>query len=203
MVASADDSPTTPQDSQQDLAERGSNRSQRPDSHAFRAFIASDWAPPTPPEVTHAAVADHASRRRDAISAASPHERLIIPAGGLPVSSTGPQYRFRPHPAFAHLTGLGTDEAPDAVLVRHPQDDGSHEAVLYFRPLAGRDTEEFYADARYGEFWVGARPTLEELETRTGLRCAHIDQLHDAIAKDTPQTQLRIVREPDEELATV
>src|SRR5690625_1272456 len=203
MVASADDAPTTPQDSQQDLAERGSNRSQRPDSQAFREFIASDWAPRTLPEVTRAAVADHASRRREEISAAFPQERLTVPAGGLKVRSNDTDYRFRPHSAFAHLTGLGTDEEPDAVLVLHPQDDGGHEAVLYFRPLAGRDTEEFYADARYGEFWVGARPTLEELETRTGLRCAHIDQLHDAIAKDTPQTQLRIVREPDEELATV
>lgn len=209
MVASASDSPTQPQfetggdSSQQDLADRGANRSQRPDSQAFRDFIASDWAPRTPPEVTRDPVADHSARRREKIAASFPGERLIVPAGGLKVRSNDTDYRFRPHSAFAHLTGLGSDEEPDAVLVLHPEENGGHEAVLYFRPLAGRDTEEFYADARYGEFWVGARPTLEELETRTGLRCAHIDELDDAIAKDTPQIPLRIVREPDEALATI
>src|SRR5699024_10595334 len=132
MVASADDSPTTSQDSQQDLADRGSNRSQRPDSQAFREFIASDWAPRTPPQVTRSAVADHAHRRREKVSAAFPGERLIVPAGGLKVRSNDTDYRFRPHSAFAHLTGLGTDEEPDAVLVLHPQEEGGHEAVLYF-----------------------------------------------------------------------
>src|SRR5699024_10999772 len=194
---------TDANESDQPLSDRGSNRSQRPQSAAFREFISENWQPRSQELPPREAAADFTPARRDAVSAAFPGERLIVPAGGLKVRSNDTDYRFRPHSAFAHLTGLGTDEEPDAVLVLHPQDDGGHEAVLDFRPLAGRDTEEFYADARYGEFWVGARPTLEELETRTGLRCAHIDQLHDAIAKDTPQTQLRIVREPDEELATV
>src|SRR5690625_4801963 len=194
---------TDAKDSDQPLSDRGSNRSQRPQSAAFREFISEKWQPRSQALPPREAAADFTPARREAVSAAFPGERLIIPAGGLKVRSNDTDYRFRPHSAFAHLTGLGTDEEPDAVLVLHPQDDGGHEAVLYFRPLAGRDTEEFYADARYGEFWVGARPTLEELETRTGLRCAHIDQLDDAIAKDTPQTQLRIVREHDEELATV
>ena len=37
-------------------------------------------------------------------------------------------------------------------------DGGNHRATLYFRPLAGRDSEQFYADSRSGEFWIGARP---------------------------------------------
>src|SRR5699024_12488569 len=96
MVASADDSPTTPQDSQKDLAERGSNRSQRPDSQAFREFIASDWAPRTLPEVTCAAVADHASRRPAEISAAFPQAPLIVPACRLAVPLNDPAARIRP-----------------------------------------------------------------------------------------------------------
>lgn len=85
-------------------------------------------------------------------------------------------YRFRPHSAFAHMTGKGTDQEPDAVLVFHSLGaDGvarygssevegldyvlsskhvNHEAVLYFRPRASRQSEEFYADSRYGELWV-------------------------------------------------
>ena len=82
------------------------------------------------------------------------------------------------------------------MLVLHPVEDADgdgdaagdggsgHRAVLYFRPLAGRDTEEFYADSRYGEFWVGARPTLEELETLTGICHGPPRQLRDALAKD-------------------
>ncbi|WP_159622836.1 aminopeptidase P family protein [Ruania rhizosphaerae] len=182
----------------QQLADRGSNRSQRPSSDAFRTFIAADWAPRRPGSPSRAAVADHAQARRERLGDLFPGDRLVLPAGPLKVRSNDTDYRFRPHSAFAHLTGLGTDEEPDAVLVLHPELGGGHEAVLYFRPLAARDTEEFYADARYGEFWVGARPTLEELEARTGISCAHIDELGDALAKDAGQVRLRVVPEADE-----
>ncbi|UFU05575.1 aminopeptidase P family protein [Ruania halotolerans] len=194
MVSSADESVSE----QQPLADRGSNRSHRPNSDAFRTFIASAWAPRDEPKVARARVADHARWRRDQIAERFPGNRLVVPAGPLKVRSNDTDYRFRPHSAFAHLTGLGTDEEPDAVLVLHPEAGGGYEAVLYFRPLASRDTEEFYADARYGEFWVGARPTLDELETRTGIRCAHIDELPDALAKDAGHVAMRVVREADE-----
>ena len=48
----------------------------------------------------------------------------------------------------------------------------SHDATLYFRPRAPRDSSEFYADARYGEMWVGRRPSLDEMGALTGLRTA-------------------------------
>ena len=59
---------------------------------------------------------------------------------------------------------------------------GGHDAVLYFRPRAGRDTEEFYADARYGELWVGTRASLDEVSALTGLAARHLDELPDALA---------------------
>ncbi|HMO11168.1 MAG TPA: Xaa-Pro aminopeptidase, partial [Actinotalea sp.] len=178
-------------------AERGSNRSQRPSSPAFRAFMSRSWAGGRP-GVTRAAVADHAARRRARVSAAFPGDRLVIPAGSLVTRSNDTDYRFRPHSAFAHLTGLGTDLEPDAVLVLHPV-EGGHDAVLYVRPMAGRDTEEFFADARYGEFWVGARPTLEDLAELTGIPVEHLDRLTDAIAKDVGEggVRLRVVRDAD------
>jgi Xaa-Pro aminopeptidase len=125
------------------------------------------------------------------------------------VRSNDTDYRFRPHSAFAHLTGLGTDREPLAVLVLEPRpaDDprGGHEAVLYFRPRAGRNTEEFYADARYGELWVGARPSLEEVSAETGLPTRHLDELEEALGKDVGEGALRvrIVRGADGELEAV
>ena len=106
----------------------------------------------------------------------------MIPAGPLKPRSNDTDYRFRPHSAFAHLTGLGTDQEPDAVLLLHPT-DGGHQAILYFRPAAGRDTEEFFADSRYGEFWVGARPTLADLAALTGVQTAPLSELIDAIGE--------------------
>ncbi|MFB7889896.1 aminopeptidase P family protein [Cellulosimicrobium cellulans] len=174
----------------QDLAARGSNRSQRPDSDAFKAFITSGWAPRAELDVEPLPAAPYTVARRAALSARFPGARLVVPAGPLKTRSNDTDYRFRPHSAFAHLTGYGTDQEPDAVLVLHPVEPGTgdggsdHHAVLYVRPLAARDTEEFYADSRYGEFWVGARPSLDDVTTATGVEARHVDELRDALAKD-------------------
>jgi Xaa-Pro aminopeptidase len=194
---SAGDAPTQP------LADRGSNRSQRPTSRAFREFIAGSWAGRPGASPSTAAVAPFAAARRDRISARFPGERIVIPAGPLKTRSNDTDYRFRPHSAFAHLTGLGADQEPDAVLVLHPTDDGGHHAVLYFRPAGGRDTEEFFADSRYGEFWVGARPTLADLAALTGIDTAALNELLDALAKDVGPggVRIRVVPDADEGVA--
>ncbi|WP_024287119.1 aminopeptidase P family protein [Cellulomonas sp. KRMCY2] len=185
----------------QALADRGSNRSQRPTSAAFRAFIADRWADRPAHDAGPAAAAPFAAARRDRISEMFPGERLVVPAGPLVTRSNDTDYRFRPHSAFAHLTGLGTDQEPDAVLVLHPVDDG-HEAVLYFRPMSGRDTEEFFADSRYGEFWVGARPTLDDLAVLTGITTAALDGLAAALSKDVGPGGVRVRIVPDADAAT-
>ena len=138
-------------------------------------------------------------------------ERLVIPAGPLKVRSNDCDYRFRPHSGFAHLTGLGVDHEPDAVLILEPvaegkgDDGGNHRATLYFRPLAGRDTEQFYADSRSGEFWIGARPTLAEFKARLGLDTADIGELELAITKNVGAPEIggisiRLVRKVDENI---
>src|SRR3954469_11996572 len=169
----------------------------RPTSAAFKAFIAQGWAPRPSDLPDRAEVAPFAAARRDAVSAAYPGERVVVPAGGLKVRSNDTDYVFRPHSAFAHLTGLGADREPDSVLVLEPKDGGGHEAVLYFRPRAGRDTEEFYSDARYGELWVGVRPSLEELEAELGLVARHLDELPEAVGKDVGTVRGRVLRDPD------
>ncbi|MUN53991.1 M24 family metallopeptidase [Kocuria koreensis] len=192
---------------QQPLEERVGNRSQPPRSSAFKDFMGTQWAASNKPLPERASVADHAARRRAALSAKFPGERLVIPAGPLKTRSNDTDYRFRPHSGFAHMTGLGVDHEPDAVLILEPLDepaaDGSnHEATLYFRPLAGRDSEQFYADPRYGEFWVGPRPTLQEIESEYGIRCQDLSDVEVAITKNAgPQAlggvRVRLLREVD------
>src|SRR3954470_17322633 len=172
----------------------------RPTSAAFKEFIAQGWAPRPSQLPDRAEAAPYAAARRDAVSAAYPGERVVVPAGGLKVRSNDTDYVFRPHSAFAHLTGLGADREPDSVLVLEPKDGGGHEAVLYFRPRAGRDTEEFYSDARYGELWVGVRPSLEEIEAELALAVRHLDELPEAIKKDLGDLVVRIWRGADGEL---
>jgi Xaa-Pro aminopeptidase len=169
---------------------------QQPSSPAFRKFIASGWAPRQDALPQRMPAAGYARQRRELLSAALPGERLVIPAGVLRTRSNDTDYRFRPHSAFAWLTGLGTDREPDAVLVLEPDGD-QHEAVLFFRPRAERDSEEFYASPRYGELWVGVRPSLAEVEAETGLVCRHLDDLAEALAKDAGSIALRIVRGAD------
>ena len=184
-------------------AQKKSPSRARPTTDEFRAFVASGWSPRSTSTTPRADVADHAARRREAVSAAFAGERLVIPAGGLKVRSNDCDYVFRPHSAFAHLTGLGSDREPDAVLVLEPTGDQGHEAILYFRPLAGRDTDEFFGDARYGEFWVGARPTLLDIEGELGVTARHIDEFADAVAKDAGSVTVRVVRDADPEVAAV
>ncbi len=196
----------TPADDEQALQERGSNRSHRPQSRRFVEFVTSGWGERPASTAARAEVADHTAARRSALSARFPGSRLVVPAGRFKVRSNDTDFRFRPHAAFAHLTGLGTEQEPDAVLVLHPVEDGSgddgsaHHAVLYMNPLAGRDTPEFFSDSRYGEFWVGARPTLDDVATVTGIETAHLDDLRDALAKDVGDggVQVHVVPGADE-----
>ena len=192
----------------QSLAQRGNNRSRQPTNQAFRDFIGSGWGPRPAELPPRSEAADWAAARRAALGAQFPGERLVIPAGPLKVRNNDCDYRFRPHSAFSHLAGTGTDFEPDAVLVLEPltpagapapEGAPTHEGVLYFRPRASRTSQEFYANPRYGELWVGARPSIEEVEAATGLRAAHIDTLPDALAKDAGAqgVQLRVITEAD------
>ena len=209
--------PSSSQEAPQSLAARGSNRSRQPDNQAFRDFIGSGWGPRPEGLPSRSEAAPWAAARREALGSLFPGERLVLPAGTLKVRNNDCDYRFRPHSSFAHLAGTGTDFEPDAVLVLEPltapgretvtkaaaaqaPDTPTHEAVLYFRPRASRSSQEFYGDPRYGELWVGVRPSLEEVESATGMRCAHIDSLPDALAKDAGPgaVQLRVVAEANE-----
>lgn len=188
---------------EQPLEERVNNRSHRPSSEAFKAFMASHWAQDDSELPAEDESASYALTRRVELSAQFPDQVVVIPAGNPKVRSNDTDYRFRPHSAFAHMTGLGVDHEPDAVLVLDPVDPGtgdggsSHQATLFFRPMSGRDTEEFYADASSGEFWIGPRPTLGIMAARTGIRTDHLDQLPAALEKNAGQTAVAYLGQVD------
>ncbi len=165
-------------------------------SEPFKAFIPQGWADYSADLPDALAATAWTPPRRRAIAEQFPDDRLVIPAGDFKVRSNDTDYPYRPHSAFAHLTGLGTDREPDAVLVLEPTGAG-HEPTLYFKPRAPRTDPEFYADSRYGEMWVGQRESLAEMEALTGLPCAPISELDGALAKNAGAVRLRVVRDAD------
>lgn len=168
--------------------------------------MASNWGERSALNLQPTGAADYLPARHQKIGEQFAGQRLVIPAGNLKIRSNDTDYRFRAHSAFAHMTGLGAEMEPDAVLVLNPLEEDSsdsHEAVLFFTPRSSRTSKEFYADSRYGEFWVGPRPSLEEMEQLTGLRCAAIDTLADSLAKDAGQVQLRIVPQVDTKISAM
>lgn len=209
MTQSSDAAQTAAQD--QPLEQRVENRSHRPSSDAFKAFMASNWQQAETIQYQPDEAAVYAAQRRATLSEQFPTDRLVIPAGAPKVRSNDTDYRFRPHSAFAHLTGLGVDHEPEAVLVMQPVDEGTgdhgshHTATLFFRPLAGRDSEEFYSNTKTGEFWVGPVPTLDELNQRTGIPTKDLNELEygvtvDAGAVEIGGTRIRLVRETDQNM---
>lgn len=174
-----------------------SNRSTTPVSETFAQYISSQWAErpdalPSPREQ-----APFAAARRARISALHPGKRLIVPAGAAKVRSNDTDYAYRAHSAFAHLTGWGSDSVVGSVLVMEPTSDG-HEATLYFREPAGRDSDEFYANPEIGEFWIGARPSLAHVGADLGLATAGLDDF--AAVLDAVDAGTLVVRDADRDI---
>lgn len=159
-----------------------------PVSPVLSEFMAGAWAPSPLPELREQPAAPWAAKRRDALGQRFPGERLVIPAGVLKARVNDCDHHFRPHSGYAHLTG--SDQTPDAVLVLEPSGH-EHRPVLFLRPRSPRDTDGFFRDRRFGEFWSGRRPTLSESATALRLECAHLDGLPAALSGRTPTRVLR------------
>lgn len=142
------------------IENRGSNRSRTPNSPEFLAYIGANWADRDETLPAQSQVAPFAAKRRQAIADAFAGKLVVIEAGGLKTRSNDTEYRFRPHAAFAHLTGWGSDTVPDSVLVLDGEQDRQ---ILFLRETAGKGTDEFFANPSIGEFWVGPRPTLAQV----------------------------------------
>ncbi|MET8623416.1 aminopeptidase P family protein [Kitasatospora sp. NPDC004669] len=161
-----------------------------PVSPALDAFMGTRWTATPLPADQRVPGYDRFPGRRARLSVAFPGERLIVPAGRLKVRCNDLDHRFRPHSAYVWLTGLTGEDQADHVLVLEPAGPEGHEPVLYLRPRSPRSGGEFYRDRRYGEFWVGRRPDLDEAARLTGLRTEHLDDLGKLLTGPQPPTRV-------------
>ncbi|NYJ00440.1 Xaa-Pro aminopeptidase [Nocardioides thalensis] len=144
---------------------------------AYTAFMRTGWDD-RPRETPRHAIAPWAAERRARLASLFPGERLVLPGGGFKVRAADTDYRFRSDTAHTYFSG---NQTTDATLVIEP--DG--EAVLYARPRAGRDSDEFFRDRQYGALWAGRRPSLEELSASLGLTVRHVDELEGVLGAGT------------------
>ena len=192
---------------EQPMGDRVNNRSLRPRSDAFVDFMSSGWDD-NEPETARLESAGFTPARLQSLSEAFPGERLVIPAGQPKVRNNDCDYAFRPDSAFSYYTGLGQDYEAGAVLVLDPNADGTHTPMLFVAPRADHYTQDFFKEPHYGEYWVGPRAGLKELEAMTGIETHDIAQLADMLGKnvgtEAGAVQLRVIRETDPQVtATV
>jgi Xaa-Pro aminopeptidase len=160
----------------------GETRSRTPNSKEFLDYISSGWQDSPVQKITAAPAADFAKVRRDAVAKAFSNQVIVIAAGAPKTRSNDTEYRYRPHAAFAHLTGWGSQTVPDSVLVIDTEESNQ---ILFLRPTAGKDSDEFFANPAIGEFWVGARPTLEEVSSLLKIATRDLAELDDYLGKKT------------------
>jgi Xaa-Pro aminopeptidase len=149
------------------------NRSRTPHSKEFLDFIGSDWQEQNPPTQKTWEVASYAKIRRETIAKKLSGKVLVIAAGEMKTRSNDTEYRYRAHTAFSYLTGWGSEAVPGSILVIDARAETSF-STLYFLPTAGRETDEFFANPAIGEFWVGARPGLQEVSEILDIQTASI-----------------------------
>ena len=134
--------------------------------------MGSGWAEPGSNTTAASPVTQFTIERRAKVAAAFAGEVIVIAAGPAITRSNDTEYRYRPHSAFAHLTGWGSSSVPHSVLVIDARLEET-ESILFFRETAGKGSPEFFANSAIGEFWVGQRPSLSDvgqllnLETRS------------------------------------
>ena len=198
----------------QSMSDRVNNRSLRPQSAAFKEFMKSGWADDDP-EINPLESSKFTPARLEALGKAFPGERLVIPAGQPKVRNNDCDYMFRPDTTFAYYTGLGSDYEAGAVLVLNPVDPDSPEAAagkthtpeLFVAPRADNSTEDFFMSAHYGEYWVGPRAGLKEMQAMTGIETHDIAQLADALSKDVGAeagaVRVRVVSETNPQITSM
>ncbi|MFI9050643.1 aminopeptidase P family protein [Streptomyces sp. NPDC053427] len=181
--------PETPDEDEQPIKQR-KNGLYPGVSDELAENMKSGWADTELRDLQPIEQAPNAARRRAALSARFPGERLVIPAGNLKTRSNDTEYTFRAATEYVYLTG---DQTDGSVLVLEPKGD-SHEATLHRLPRSNRENGEFWLNGM-GELWVGRRHSLSEAEALLGVPCKDVRDLTGTLAEATGP--VRVVRGHD------
>src|SRR3954453_5058105 len=132
-------------------------------------FMSTGWDQLPRPEAQPHPANGHRAERRARLVQQFPGEVLVVPSGGFKVRANDTDFPFRPGSDFTWLAG---SKEPDAVLVI----DATGKAVLYQAPAWTRETPAFFTD-RNGEFWVGPRPSLDDVSVELGLETRPLEEI--------------------------
>ena len=162
-----------------------------PVADAMSEFMKQGWAQSPLEGISAHSSVPFTKIRRDKISKLFTGFRLVFPSGPLKVRSNDSDYPYRAHSAFLWFTGItAPDAVPDSAFVMEPNGN-SHESFLFIHPRSPRNSDEFYKNARYGEFWVGRRMTLEETETKFQIKVKQIEDLENFLKDGKPTLIIR------------
>nr|WP_236047015.1 aminopeptidase P family protein [Streptacidiphilus fuscans] len=166
-------------------------------SDELTAVMKSGWADTELRDLVPAEQSAYAAKRRAALSARFPGDRIVVPAGNLKTRSNDTEYSFRAATEYVHLTG---DQTEDAVLVMEPRGEGDegHDAYLYLLPRSDRENGEFWLSGQ-GELWVGRRHSLTEAEALLGLPAKDVRKAAEELAEqaDERPATTRVLRGHD------
>jgi len=162
-----------------------------PTQDAMSEFMKTGWAADEEEIISAHPVTAYTKLRRDKLSKKYLGKRLIFPAGCLKVRSNDTDYPFRAHSAFAWITGIvATDIVPDSVFIMEPAGDG-HEPFLFVHPRSSRESDQFYKNTRYGEFWIGKRLSLNQTQSKYQVTVRDLAQIESFLANKIDSVIIR------------
>jgi len=173
-------------------------RTRTPQNRKFLDYMGSNWAGKKEALPKKATVAKYAAKRRDAVAKAFKGKVLVFEAGAAKTRSNDTEYIYRAHSAFAHLTGWGSATVPDSVLVIDARGKNT-KSVIFFRETAGHNSDEFFANAAIGEFWVGKRPSLSQVAALLDIDTQSLNS-YKSFLKSLPKDKIHNLNK-DEKLA--
>ena len=160
-------------------------------SGSFSYFMKTGWAADEEEIISVHPVTAYTKMRRDKLSKKYLGKRLIFPAGCLKVRSNDTDYPFRAHSAFAWITGvIATDTVPDSVFIMEPTGNG-HEPYLFVHPRSSRESDQFYKNTRYGEFWIGKRLSLNQTQSKYQINVRDIEKIESFLANKIDSVIIR------------
>ena len=150
------------------------NRSRTPKDKAFLEFMKTGWSDVNALVEPNSQANKEAELKRKQLMEAFPNQVIYIEAGKAPTRSNDTHYRFRPNTEFTQLTNWGSSAVEESVLVL---DSKLGTSSLYLRPTADADSDEFFANTEIGEFWVGPRPDLGQIQNLLEVQTKPLSEL--------------------------